>query len=102
MKEKNKNQGGKLKWSKKVQIKFVINLSVPDIPSAHGQEAGGAALSTRKMRRRWYRREIAGPRMDFRCLWRSSRCVYIYDAFNENICLYVKNEYGNIYQNYLI
>ena len=24
----------------KVQIKFVINLSVPDIPSAHGQEAG--------------------------------------------------------------
>ena len=26
----------------------------------------------------------------FRCLWRSSRCVYIYDAFNENICLYVK------------
>ena len=34
MKEKNKNQGGKLKWSKKVQIKFVINLSVPDIPSA--------------------------------------------------------------------
>ena len=53
MKEKNKNQGGKLKWSKKVQIKFVINLSVPDIPSAHGQEAGGAALSTRLQGRGW-------------------------------------------------
>ena len=44
MKEKNKNQGGKLKWSKKVQIKFVINLSVPNIPSAHGQEAGGCCI----------------------------------------------------------
>ena len=25
-----------------------------------------------------------------------------YDALNENICLYIKNEYGNICQNYLI
>ena len=83
MKEKNKNQGGKLKWSKKVQIKFVINLSVPDIPSAHGQEAGGAALSTRKMRRRWYRREIAGPRMDFRCLRGRSRCIWGYGGMKE-------------------
>ena len=48
-------------------------------------------------------RELAAIReMDFRCLWRSSRCVYIYDALNENICLYIKNEYGNICQNYLI
>ena len=28
--------------------------------------------------------------------------VYIYDALNENICLYINNEYGNICQNYLI
>ena len=55
-----------------------------------------------RARGRGYRRGIAGPRMDFRCLWKSSRCVYIYDALNENICLYINNEYGNICQNYLI
>ena len=41
MKEKNKNQGGKLKWSQKVQIKYVINLSVPNTPGACGPEGRG-------------------------------------------------------------
>jgi hypothetical protein len=82
MKEKNKNQGGKLKWSKKVQIKYVINLSVPNIPGARGQEERGAASNTRRMRHRWYRRGSAVLRMAFRCLWGRSKYIYVYDRMN--------------------
>ena len=75
----------------KVQIKFVINLSVPRYPKcARARGRGGAALSTRKMRHRWYRRGLQGRGWISAVCGGAVGCVYIYDAFNENICLYIK------------
>ena len=74
----------------------------PRYPKCARARGRGCCIEYPEDEAQMVRRGIAGPRMDFRCLWRSSRCVYIYDAFNENICLYIKNEYGNICQNYLI
>lgn len=67
----------------KVQIKYVINLSVPNTPGACGPEGRGAVLSTRMRRLRWYRPGSAGPRMDFRCLRERSRCIWGYGGMKE-------------------